>query len=203
MAQRRRIISRWRPEPIELIACQLVRCSASRAILLITNSYLVGACLEGRPVSLPRRDELESSLLGKPAAVQVGALGNVAPVHDQSAELLVAPVDLPGSIVAGAGRCDHLLADLMKGLQHRVVEELTPWDTRASSALFPLSAITAAAPIPIPNSTEKNAVRSSRRKRCWGQQAELGVNVTVRMHSFLQQPRNSAFEILFHIWLEF
>ena len=54
---------------------------------LITKSYLVGACLEGRPVSLPRRDELESSLLGKPAAVQVGALGNVAPVHDQSAEL--------------------------------------------------------------------------------------------------------------------
>src|SRR5262249_25679056 len=43
--------------------------------------------------------------------------------------------------------------------------ELDPFDTRASSVLFPLSAITAAAPIPIPNSTEKNAVRTSRRKR--------------------------------------
>jgi hypothetical protein len=39
-------------------------------------------------------------------------------------------------------------------------------DTRASSAgLFPLRAITAAAPIAIPNSTEKNAIRSSRRNR--------------------------------------
>jgi hypothetical protein len=44
--------------------------------------------------------------------------------------------------------------------------ELAPCETRASSALlFPLIAITAAAPIPIPNNTEKNAIRSSRRKR--------------------------------------
>jgi hypothetical protein len=44
--------------------------------------------------------------------------------------------------------------------------ELAPCETRASSSLlFPLIAITAAAPIPIPNDTEKNAIRSSRRKR--------------------------------------
>jgi len=35
----------------------------------------------------------------------------------------------------------------------------------SSLLLLPLSAIMAAAPIPIPNSTEKNAVRSSRRSR--------------------------------------
>jgi hypothetical protein len=47
--------------------------------------------------------------------------------------------------------------------------EPTACDTRASSAVsFPLRAITAAAPIPIPNSTDKNAVRSSRRKRGMG-----------------------------------
>jgi hypothetical protein len=39
-------------------------------------------------------------------------------------------------------------------------------DTPASSAcLFPLSAISAAAPIPIPSRSEKHAVRSSRRNR--------------------------------------
>jgi hypothetical protein len=43
--------------------------------------------------------------------------------------------------------------------------ELSP-DTRASSAvLFSRRKITAAAPIAIPNSTEKNAIRSSRRNR--------------------------------------
>jgi hypothetical protein len=43
---------------------------------------------------------------------------------------------------------------------------LPPCDPRVSSPLlFPLSAITAAAPIPIPKSTEKNAVRRSRRNR--------------------------------------
>jgi hypothetical protein len=42
----------------------------------------------------------------------------------------------------------------------------TPRGTAASSVLLlPLSAIMAAAPMPIPNNTEKNAVRSSRRKR--------------------------------------
>jgi hypothetical protein len=47
--------------------------------------------------------------------------------------------------------------------------EPTACDTRASSAVsFPLRAITTAAPIPIPNSTDKNAVRSSRRKRGMG-----------------------------------
>src|SRR6266487_3258991 len=44
--------------------------------------------------------------------------------------------------------------------------ELPPCGPRVSSPLlFPLSAITAAAPIPIPNSSEKNAVRRSRRNR--------------------------------------
>jgi hypothetical protein len=44
--------------------------------------------------------------------------------------------------------------------------ELTPRDTSALSALLlRLSAITMAAPIPIPNSTEKKAIRSSRRNR--------------------------------------
>jgi hypothetical protein len=43
--------------------------------------------------------------------------------------------------------------------------ELSP-DTCASSAvLFPLKAITAAAPIAVPSSTEKNTIRKSRRKR--------------------------------------
>jgi len=41
-----------------------------------------------------------------------------------------------------------------------------PRGTAASSVLLlPLNAIMAAAPMPIPNNTEKNAVRSSRRKR--------------------------------------
>jgi hypothetical protein len=43
--------------------------------------------------------------------------------------------------------------------------EFTPRGTGASSVLLPLSAMMAAAPMPIPNNTEKNAVRSSRRKR--------------------------------------
>jgi hypothetical protein len=44
--------------------------------------------------------------------------------------------------------------------------EPTACGTGASSAVsFPLRAIMTAAPIPIPNSTEKNAIRSSRRKR--------------------------------------
>jgi hypothetical protein len=50
---------------------------------------------------------------------------------------------------------------------------------------------TAAAPIPIPNRTEKNAIRSSRRNRGVGdKKAELRVHITVRMHSFLQAATN-------------
>src|SRR5260370_25178937 len=40
--------------------------------------------------------------LNEPAAVQEGALGDVAPIHDRRAELLVARVDFLGQLVAGA-----------------------------------------------------------------------------------------------------
>jgi hypothetical protein len=68
------------------------------------------------------------------------------------------------SMPAACGLLYPNIASVGRSLMTEV--DLDPFDTRASSALlFPLSAITAAAPIPIPNSTEKNAIRSSRRKR--------------------------------------
>jgi hypothetical protein len=44
-----------------------------------------------------------SDQLSEPTAVQIGALGDVAPVHDRDAKLLIAPVDFLGNIVFGAG----------------------------------------------------------------------------------------------------
>ncbi|HKD24943.1 MAG TPA: hypothetical protein VKC66_03370 [Xanthobacteraceae bacterium] len=45
--------------------------------------------------------------------------GNVAPIRDRRVELLVALVDFPGKVVAGADLGDDLLADLAKNLQQR------------------------------------------------------------------------------------
>ena len=56
------------------------------------------------------------------AAAQEGAVGDVAPIHDRRAEPLIALVDFPGSLVARAGLGHHILADLVKRPQQRVVE---------------------------------------------------------------------------------
>src|SRR5262249_37137863 len=47
--------------------------------------------------------------------------GDVAPIHDRRAKLLVAPVDFLGQLVAGADLGDDVFADLVKGLQQGVV----------------------------------------------------------------------------------
>jgi hypothetical protein len=60
--------------------------------------------------------------LGEPAAVVVGTLGDVAPVHDRAAELLVARVDFSGKLVAGANVGNDFGADLQQSLKQRIVE---------------------------------------------------------------------------------
>ena len=55
-------------------------------------------------------------------AVQNGMFGNIAPARYRRVELLVAPVDFPGKVVAGAHLGDDVLADLTEGLQDGVVE---------------------------------------------------------------------------------
>jgi hypothetical protein len=50
------------------------------------------------------------------ATVQIGAFGNVAPIHDRRAELLITRVNLLGEDIAGTSLCDHVFADPVEGL---------------------------------------------------------------------------------------
>ena len=58
----------------------------------------------------------------EPAAIQEGAFGDVVPIHDRGAELLVARVNFPGKVIAGADLGDDVLTHLEKSLQQGVVE---------------------------------------------------------------------------------
>src|SRR5438045_9631318 len=60
--------------------------------------------------------------LSDTAAVQNGMFGNIAPARYRRVKLLVAPVDFPGKVVAGADLGDNVLANLAEGLQQRVIE---------------------------------------------------------------------------------
>jgi hypothetical protein len=50
------------------------------------------------------------------------ALGDVAPIHDRRAELLIAFIDFLRNFVAGADLGDDILADREKGLEEGVIE---------------------------------------------------------------------------------
>src|SRR4029077_10473160 len=58
----------------------------------------------------------------EPAAIEEGAFGDMGPIYDQREGLLIARVDFLGKVVAGTGFGDHVLADAIEFLQHRVVE---------------------------------------------------------------------------------
>jgi hypothetical protein len=60
--------------------------------------------------------------LSEPAAIKKRTFGDVAPIHDRRAELLVAFIDFLGKLVPGADLGDDILADREKGLEQGVIE---------------------------------------------------------------------------------
>ena len=67
------------------------------------------------------QDRIENRL-SEPAPAQDCAFSNVAPIYNRRKELLIARVNFPRKFVAGPGLGDHVLANAIEFLQHRVIE---------------------------------------------------------------------------------
>jgi hypothetical protein len=73
--------------------------------------------LAGRHLSTP-----EYNRSGESAAVEEGEFGDIAPIHDRRAELLMARIDFSRKLVPGTSLGNDILADREKGFQDGVVE---------------------------------------------------------------------------------
>jgi hypothetical protein len=58
----------------------------------------------------------------KPAGVEEGAFGDVAPIHDRGTELVIARIDLLRELAVCAGLGDNVFADCVQSFQHGVVK---------------------------------------------------------------------------------
>jgi hypothetical protein len=60
--------------------------------------------------------------LDKSTAIQESAFGNVGPIHNRCAELLIACVSSPGELVTGASLGNDIIAECEKAFENGVVE---------------------------------------------------------------------------------
>src|SRR6516162_1942858 len=101
----------------------ILSCRISWAMAGAGKLKLAPAVNDAAPVRTSRRLMAAAfSKSGKPATVEIGALGDVAPIHNRRPELRVALVDFPRERVAGACLGNDILARREKGPQHGVVE---------------------------------------------------------------------------------